>query len=75
MPRPEGTMTECEFRKAVKERTAFFLKLRKFNDNMIRRTGLPKDVMCLIHDLCYHHDGRDVYNYVERAQAILKRRK
>lgn len=43
-----------------------------FNDDMIRRSGLPGDVMGLIHDLCYHHEGRDVSNYVMRAQEILK---
>lgn len=28
--------------------------------------------MGLIHDLCYHHENRDVWNYVNRARAILK---
>jgi hypothetical protein len=42
-----------------------------FNDDMIRRIGLPRDVMGLIHDLCYHHEGRDVDGYVKRAQRIL----
>lgn len=44
----------------------------EFNEDMIERDGLPKDVFGLIHDLCYHHDGRDVNNYVQRAQEILK---
>lgn len=43
-----------------------------FNDDMIRRGGLPSDVMGLIHDLCYHHDGRSVRAYVSRAREILK---
>ena len=46
--------------------------MKRFNEDQIRRVGLPMDVFGLIHDLCYHHDGRDVNNYVERAQAILR---
>ena len=44
----------------------------RFNDDMIRRYGLPKDVFSLIHDLAYHHSGRDIWDYVRRAQAILR---
>ena len=47
----------------------------RFNENMIRRGDIPADAMALIHDLCYHHDGRDVWQYVKRAQQILKRKK
>lgn len=42
-----------------------------FNDDMIRRSGLPRDVMGLIHDLCYHVPSRGVEGYVKRAQRIL----
>ena len=56
------------------------MKLSRFNEDMIRRgvshgDDIPADAMALIHDLCYHHDGRDVWSYVERAQQILKRTK
>jgi hypothetical protein len=44
-----------------------------FNDDMIRRSGLPKDVMELVHDLAYHRHGRDVWGYVARAHEILRR--
>jgi len=51
-----------------------------FSEEDIKRTGLPRDVMELIHDLCYHVsnnlrgtlDDRAVENYVVRAQNILK---
>jgi hypothetical protein len=46
--------------------------MRKFNEEMIKREGLPVDVFRLIHDLCYHHAGRDVASYVKRARQILK---
>jgi hypothetical protein len=46
----------------------------KFTEDQIRRTDLPHDVFGLIHDLCYHHDGRDVNNYVQRAQDILRKK-
>lgn len=46
-----------------------------FNDDMIRRVGLPRDVMSLLHDLCYHYEGRDVWSYVNRAQLALMARK
>lgn len=49
--------------------------LRGFNDDMIRRSGLPPDVMSLLHDLCYHHEGRDVWSYVNRAQLALMARR
>lgn len=45
-----------------------------FNDDMIQRRGLPQDVFELIHDLCYHVESRDFYDYVRRAQKILKRK-
>jgi len=43
-----------------------------FSEDDIRRDGLPADVFGLLHDLCYHHDGRDVWNYVRRAQEMLR---
>lgn len=46
-----------------------------FNEDMIRRRRLPADVAALVHDLCYHHDGRNVWTYVRRAQEILKRKR
>lgn len=42
-----------------------------FDDDMIRRGDLPRDVMGLIHDLCYHVESRGVEGYVKRAQRIL----
>lgn len=45
---------------------------KRFNEDMIRRTGLPADVFGLIHDLCYDHEGRDREQYKTRAQEILK---
>jgi hypothetical protein len=45
----------------------------EFNDDMIHRSDLPEDVFGLLHDLCYHHDGRDVSDYVSRAREILRR--
>jgi hypothetical protein len=47
----------------------------RFNEDMIRRRGLPQDVRELIHDLCYDHEGRDRKNYQRRAQEIMKREK
>lgn len=46
----------------------------EFNEDMIVRRRLPADVRSLLHDLCYHHRGRDVFGYVRRAQDILKRK-
>ena len=54
--------------------------MNNFTEEDIKRTGLPKDVMELIHDLCYHVNNnlrgtmydRAVENYVVRAQNILK---
>lgn len=54
--------------------------MKPFNEDQIRRTGLPQDVMGLIHDLCYHvnnnlrgtMDERAVENYCGRAQEILR---
>ena len=51
-----------------------------FNEDQIKRDGLPVDVFGLLHDLCYHVDNdmrgtldeRAVANYVERARAILR---
>lgn len=45
-----------------------------FNENMIKREGLPIDVFRIIHDLCYHHDGRDIASYVKQARKILRSR-
>lgn len=45
---------------------------KRFNDDMIRRRDLPVDCFLLLHDLCYHHEGRDVNGYVLRAQKILR---
>ncbi len=42
-----------------------------FTGDDIRRVGLPPDVFRLLYDLCYHHGGRDVQDYVRRAQALL----
>ena len=47
----------------------------RFSEDDIRRDGLPKDVFGLLHDLCWHHDGRDVWNYVRRAQEMLRKMK
>jgi len=47
---------------------------KEFTEDQIRRTDLPHDVFDLVHDLCYHHEGRDVSNYVARAQQILRKR-
>jgi hypothetical protein len=44
---------------------------RKFNEDMIRRNDIPRDAFGLIHDLCYDHEGRDRWQYMERAQKIL----
>lgn len=54
--------------------------MKPFNEDQIKRTGLPQDVMGLIHDLCYHvnnnlrgtMDKRAIENYCGRAQEILK---
>lgn len=46
--------------------------LAPFNDDMIRRDDLPRDVMVLLHDLAYYHDGQNVNYYMEGAQRILK---
>lgn len=44
---------------------------KRFNDDLIRRRDIPVDCFMLLHDLCYHHEGRDVQSYVLRAQQIL----
>jgi hypothetical protein len=44
----------------------------RFNDDDIRREGLPEDVFGLLHDLAYHRYGRDIYSYVSGAQEILR---
>lgn len=49
--------------------------MTRFNEDMIRRKGLPADVRGLIHDLCYDHEGRDREQYKKRAQEIMKRDK
>jgi hypothetical protein len=51
----------------------------QFNEDMIRRSDIPADAMSLIHDIAYHHQGRDAaggtpHDYVNRAQEILKRK-
>ena len=43
-----------------------------FNEDEIRRSGLPSDVFGILHDLAYHHEGRDVWDYVRRAQVALR---
>jgi len=49
----------------------------RFNDDMIKRTGLSRDVFSLLHDLAYHCEARDegeepaVWSYMRRAQHIL----
>lgn len=43
-----------------------------FNDALIKRHDLPADVFGLIHDLAYDHEGRDRWQYRNRAQEILK---
>jgi len=45
--------------------------MKRFTDDSIRRKDLPRDVFELLHDICYHHEGRDVGDYVKRAQAAL----
>lgn len=49
--------------------------VKKFTEDDIVRTDLPKDVFELIHDLAYDHEGRDRSNYKTRAQEILKRQR
>jgi hypothetical protein len=46
--------------------------VKRFNEDMIRRRGLPADGRGLIHDLCYDHEGRDRKQYQRRAQEIMK---
>jgi hypothetical protein len=52
----------------------------RFNDNAIRRSAnsMPRDVFELLHDLCYHTEGREtrgigIWDYVRRAQEILRK--
>lgn len=45
---------------------------REFNEDLIVRGDLPRDVFELIHDLAYDHEGRDRSNYMHRAQKILQ---
>lgn len=47
--------------------------MSRFNEDMIRRGKIPHDIFSILHDLCYHHEGRDVWDYVRRAQEALKR--
>jgi cephalosporin hydroxylase len=42
-----------------------------FNEDKIVRNDIPKDVFGLIHDLAYDHEGRDRWQYRDRAQALL----
>jgi cephalosporin hydroxylase len=44
-----------------------------FNEDRICRNDIPKDVFGLIHDLAYDHEGRDRWQYRDRAQALLSR--
>jgi hypothetical protein len=54
--------------------------MKPFNEDDIKRTGLPADVFGLLHDLSYHINGNlrgtldnaAFENYVTRAQIILK---
>jgi len=46
----------------------------RFNEDLIRRTDLPRDVMLLIHDLAYDNPWRNRTSYKIRAQAILRRK-
>ena len=45
----------------------------KFNEDLIRRRRLPKDVRQLLHDLCWHMAKTPVESYVKRAQEIMMR--
>lgn len=42
-----------------------------FNEDMIARTDIPRDVFGLIHDLAYDHKGRERFQYRSRAQKLL----
>lgn len=42
-----------------------------FNDDKIVRMDIPDDAFKLIHDLAYDHEGRERFQYRERAQRIL----
>ena len=44
----------------------------RFTDDDIVRRGLPHDVFGLLHDIAYHHYGRDPFDYMRRARACLK---
>jgi len=47
---------------------------KHFTEDDIRRNDLPRDVFVILHDLCYHHEGRDVWDYVRRAQDALRKK-
>jgi hypothetical protein len=49
------------------------MKTPRFNDDLIRRDDLPRDVFEIIHDLCYHVPSRDINSYVRRAQEALRK--
>ena len=42
-----------------------------WDEDMIRRSGLPWDVRRLLHDMCWHMDKTPVANYVQRAREIM----
>lgn len=46
---------------------------KRFNDDQIRRTDLPRDVFVILHDLCYHTRLRRISPYVKRAQEALRK--
>lgn len=49
------------------------MKTPRFNDDLIRRDDLPRDVFEILHDLCYHVPSRDIHGYVRRAQQALRK--
>jgi hypothetical protein len=50
------------------------MDMASFNEDMIVRVDLPRDVFELLHDLAYDHQGRERFQYRARAQKILKTR-
>jgi hypothetical protein len=44
---------------------------KKFTDDDICRSDIPRDAFLLLHDLAYDHEGRDRWQYRRRAQEIL----
>lgn len=43
-----------------------------FSDDDIRRNDIPRGAYLLLHDLCYDHEGRERFQYRQRAQGILR---